>query len=64
MNYFERVNKLLNEEWKMTDQFCEKCSTAFMVNKSKDKIQCASCGEIKKCTVENAPLTREEGIFF
>jgi uncharacterized Zn finger protein (UPF0148 family) len=60
MNYFEKVNKLLNNGWKMTDQYCPKCSTAYMVNKTKDLLKCANCDETKQCAVDNAPLTRDE----
>ena len=60
MNFFESVNKLLNDGWKMTDEFCEKCQTAYMISKEKTNIKCPNCLESKICSVENAPLPREE----
>ena len=51
MSFFAVMNKMMDENWKMTDYTCKECRTNALINEDKTKFFCCKC---------NKPIEYEE----
>ena len=45
MSFFTIMNKMLDQNWKMTDYSCKECRTNALINEAKTAFFCCKCNK-------------------